>query len=133
MQNFHDPWNRNIGASLSTLANQTVSLLVTQGPGCSLQSRSMHSATDNIFHMHLNSTKRPALVQSISWTCYLIVIRVLLLSNAFLRYHLDCNALEVDWKTSLQLVRAHAKDLHSLLQVDVRIMVFIQDGKTVVS
>ena len=62
-----------------------------------------------------------------------MIIRVLLFSNAFLRYHLDCNALEVDWKTSLQLVRAHAKDLHSLLQVDVWIMVFIQDGKTVVS
>ena len=54
-----------------------------------------------------------------------MIIRVLLFSDALLRYHLDCNALEVDWKTSLQLVRAHAKDLHSLPQVDVWIMVFI--------
>src|SRR6266446_5330063 len=52
----------------------------------------------NIFLMHLNSTKTPALAQSSSWTCYLMIIRVLLFSNALLRYHLDCNAFEVDWK-----------------------------------
>jgi hypothetical protein len=53
--------------------------------------------------------------------------------HAVLLDDLDGHALEVDGQAALQLVRAHAQDLHALVEADVWVVVFVEDGEAVVS
>lgn len=47
--------------------------------------------------------------------------------------HLDGHAFEVNGQAALQLVGAHAQDLHALIEADVWMVVLVEDGEAVVS
>ena len=46
---------------------------------------------------------------------------------------LDHHALEIDWQSPLQLVRAHRQQFDALAEGDVGVMVLVDDGEAVVS
>lgn len=64
--------------------------------------------------------------------CNLYIILVLNIPDTFLRYYLDVDALEVDWETALQLLCAHPQNLHTLLVVDVWMVVLVEQREAVV-
>lgn len=55
----------------------------------------------------------------------LLVVNVLVVPDAVLRYDLDEDALEVDGEAALELVGAHAEDLEATLEVDVWVVVLV--------
>lgn len=66
-------------------------------------------------------------------TLHHLVVVKLDIHDAVLRNRLHRHALEVDGHSPLQLVRAHVQDLDTLAEGDVRVVVFVEDGETVVS
>lgn len=56
---------------------------------------------------------------------HLHVVLVVHFPNPIFRYHLDDDTLEIDRKTALQLLGAHAQDLHTLVVVDIWVVVFV--------
>jgi hypothetical protein len=62
-----------------------------------------------------------------SGTKHLLAGIILDLLHAVFLDHLHRHALEVDGQASLQLVRAHAQDLHALVEADVRVVVLVED------
>lgn len=61
------------------------------------------------------------------------IIIVLHLPDPILRDHLHQHTLEVHRQSPLQLIRAQSQDLHSLLEINVWVMMLVEDGKAVVS
>ena len=68
-----------------------------------------------------------------SSTEYLLRGVVLDILHAILLDYFDGHALEVDGQAALQLVGAHAEDLHALVEADVGVVVLVEDGEAVVS
>jgi hypothetical protein len=53
------------------------------------------------------------------------ILRVINILYAVLGDDLEVNTLEVDWKTTLELLCTHSHDLQTLLVVDVWVMVLV--------
>lgn len=63
---------------------------------------------------------------------YLDIIFVIYVLYAVLGDDLDEDALEVDRKTSLKLLCTHTHDLETLLVVDIRVVVLVEQREAVV-
>lgn len=68
----------------------------------------------------------------LSWHLHLLVVRVIHFAHPILCYDLDYDALEVNRHASLEFLSAHPENLHSPLEVNVGMMVFVQQGEAVV-
>ena len=61
-----------------------------------------------------------------------LTILILHLPDPLLRNNLDQHPLKINRQSPLQLIRAHPQNLDSLLVVDVRVVVLVEDGEAVV-
>lgn len=66
-------------------------------------------------------------------TLHYFVIIEFNVDDPILRDRLHRHALEIDRHPPLQLVRALVQDLDALMEGDIGVVVFVEDGETVVS